>query len=56
MSYAARRLKFQVFITDIKNQAMLRMKNIIFPKRYKKWDNKINIINYNKVFKLKEKV
>ncbi len=55
MSYAARRLKFQVFITDIKNQAMLRMKNIIFPKRYKKWDNKINIIDYNKVFKLKEK-
>ena len=55
MSYAARRLKFQVFITDIRNQAMLRMKNIIFPKRYKKWDNKINIIDYNKVFKLKEK-
>ena len=32
---SARRLKFQLFITDIKNQAMLRMKNIIFPKRYK---------------------
>ena len=55
MSYAARRLKFKVFVPDIQSRALLRMKNIIFPKRYKKWDNKINIINYNNVFKLNEK-
>ncbi len=55
MSYAARKLKFNVFITDIDCKALIRMKNIIFPKRYKKWDNKINIISYEKVFNLNEK-
>ena len=52
MSFASRKLGYKVYITDINEKAMIRMKNEIFPKRYKKWDNKINLISYNNVFDL----
>lgn len=54
MAFACRKLGLQVFITDINSKALARMKKIIYPKRYRKWDNQIKMINYNEVFKLKE--
>ena len=54
MSFACRKLGLQVFITDINSKSLIRMKKVIYPKRYKKWDNKITIINYKNVFKMKE--
>lgn len=54
MSFASRKLGFKVYITDININALLRMKNEIYPRRYKKWDKNIELINFNKVFLLKE--
>ena len=53
MAYAARRLNLNVFVTDISESALDLMKNRIYPHRYKKWDKKINLINYNSIFKNK---
>ena len=55
MSYASRRLKYDVFITDISNDALIRMKKKIYPRRYGKWDEKIKIIEFKKVFNLNYK-
>ena len=44
-----------VKITDISFNALLRMKNTIYPSRYSKWDKEINLVNYKDVFKLKDK-
>jgi hypothetical protein len=55
MAHACVSLGWNVFITDINNHALERMKNEIYPKRYKKWNNKITQINYTEVFKLKFK-
>ena len=43
------------FVTDISFEALIRMKKKIFPSRYKKWSNKIQVINYSEVFKLRHK-
>ena len=43
MAFAARKLKFHVDVTDISSNSLKRMKKQIFPKRYGKWDNKINL-------------
>ncbi len=51
MAYAGRKLKYDVYITDINQSALKRMKNKIYPSRYKKWDKNIKIINYKYVFK-----
>ncbi len=51
MANASLKLKKKVFVTDKNPKAILRMKNYIFPKRYGKWDNRIEIIDFNDVFK-----
>lgn len=54
MAFAARKLNFDVEITDIKKKALLRMKKKIFPKRYGYWDKEIKLINYKNVFNKKK--
>lgn len=55
MAYACRKLNLDVCVTDIDFSALDRMKNRIYPKRYGSWDKKINLIYYDKVFKIKNK-
>ncbi len=55
LANACRTINLSVNVTDISQKALLRMKNKIYPSRYKKWDNKIEIIEYSSVFKLKKK-
>ncbi len=50
MAYASRRLKYDVHITDTNPLALKRMKSKIYPRRYKKWDKNIKILNYKDVF------
>ena len=45
-------LGYEVYITDIDLKALARMKDEIYPKRYGKWDSRINQVGYNEVFKL----
>jgi predicted dehydrogenase len=52
MSFACVSLGFKVFITDKDPAALLRMKNIIYPKRYGKWNENISQIKYENVFTL----
>ena len=54
LANASRKLGLSVNVTDISDKALLRMKNKIYPFRYLKWDNKIELINYKKIFKLKK--
>ena len=54
LANACRKLNFSVSVTDISSNALLRMKNKIYASRYLKWDNKIKLIDYSKVFKLKK--
>ena len=54
LANACRKLGLSVNVTDIAPKALLRMKNKIYPSRYSKWDNKIKLIEYSKVFKLKK--
>ena len=55
MANACLKLKFNVFVTDISTKALTRMKEEIFIKRYGKWNNSIRLIEYDRVFQLKEK-
>ena len=55
MAYACRKLKHEVYITDINSKALNLMKNKIYKKRYGSWDKNINLISYNKIFKLNKK-
>ena len=55
MAYASRKLNFNVDVTDISSNALDRMKNHIFPKRYGKWDSKINLVAFNHIFKINKK-
>ena len=52
MSYACSQLGYKIYITDKDSLALKRMKNVIYPKRYGKWNMKINQINYSDVYKL----
>lgn len=52
MTYACTKLGYKVFVTDISNEALLRMKNYLYPLRYKKWNNKIHLVNYSEIQKL----
>ena len=54
MAHASRKLSHRVYVTDINLKALYRMKNEIYPKRYKNWDKSILLINYSEVFKMKE--
>ena len=53
MTNANLKLNNIVYITDIDHNALIRMKTKIFPERYGKWNNSINIIKYNDAFKKK---
>jgi predicted dehydrogenase len=55
MAHASMKLNFKVYITDINQDALVRMKNIIYKNRYGKWDSSISQIKYNDVFKIKVK-
>lgn len=55
MAYASRQLDYDVFITDISQKSLLRMKNSIYPKRYKKWDHKIKIVDYKNIHLIDKK-
>lgn len=50
MAYASRKLKYNVSITDINPLALKRMKNIIYPTRYKNWDKSIKLLDFRRVF------
>lgn len=50
MTNAALKIKCKVHITDIKFSALERMKKFIFPSRYGRWNNSIEIIDYKEVF------
>jgi nucleoside-diphosphate-sugar epimerase len=43
---ASLKKNYEIYVTDIDNSALKRMKEKIFPSRYKKWDDKINLIDY----------
>lgn len=55
MTKASRELGFNVYVTDKSAEALERMKYNIYPKRYKKWDININLVDYKDVFKFKKK-
>ena len=55
LANASRKFNLSVSNTDISFNALLRMKNKIYPSRYSKWDNKIQLINYKNIFKAKKK-
>jgi len=48
---ASLKKNYEIYVTDIDNSALKRMKEKIFPSRYKKWDDKINLIDYKNIFK-----
>ena len=52
MSFAATKLGFKVYITDINPLALERMRSKIYPKRYGKWNKEISQIEFNKILKL----
>ncbi|MDC0343253.1 Gfo/Idh/MocA family oxidoreductase [Alphaproteobacteria bacterium] len=47
MANASRSLSFDTTVTDISEEALNRMKNEIYPKRYGKWDKQIKLFNYS---------
>ncbi len=55
MTNACLKLKFNIFVTDISLTALKRMRKKVFIKRYGKWNNKIKLVNFKEVFKLKNK-
>lgn len=55
MSNACVSLGWKVFITDKDQKALYRMKNSIYPKRYKKWNPNIIQVDYKNVYSFKQK-
>ena len=53
MSKASSDLGYNIFITDKSELALQRMKTKIYPARYKKWNKKINLVEFKNVFSLK---
>ena len=52
MAFASSKLNYNVFVTDISEKSLTRMKKKIYPLRYGVWNNKIKLIKYNDVFRL----
>ena len=52
MSHACRKNGLDVYVTDSKLSALKRMRNEIYPKRYGFWDDKIKLINIEKLDKI----
>lgn len=46
--------RYNILITDISDASLIRMKNIVYPQRYGKWNKKIKQISYQKVFNLNQ--
>lgn len=46
---ACSKLKYDVYVTDISTHALERMKNKIYPTRYKAWDKKIKLLPAHQV-------
>ena len=44
LTHACRSFGWNVDVFDIDRKALKRMKNIIYPKRYSRWDNNINLL------------
>lgn len=55
MSYACSKFGYSVYVTDKDPNALKRMKNKIFPKRYKKWKKNIKLVLTKDLISLKEK-
>ena len=51
LANASRKCNLDVSVVDISPEALKRMKNVVYPSRYKKWDHKIKICNYKEIFK-----
>ena len=56
LANASRKIGLSVSVTDISSKALSRMKNKIYPSRYSKWDDQIELIEYKNVFELKKKI
>ena len=54
MANACSKLNYDIYITDISSIALQRMKNEIYPRRYKKWNKKIKIVKFSNWQKLKK--
>ncbi len=52
LSRAFRTINYEVFICDTDKEALVRMKNEIYPSRYGDWDNKINLYLLNEIPKI----
>ena len=52
MAYACRKNGMNVYVTDNNNNALKRMKEKIYPKRYGFWDDKIKLIKIENVVSL----
>ena len=50
LANASRKCNLDVSVVDISFKALKRMKKIIYPSRYKKWDPNIKILNYKDIF------
>ena len=53
---AATFLGANVSITDINENQLLYLKKNLYPNRYGKWNKKIDIIDYDNIFKIKKKI
>ncbi len=45
ITYALKSIKYDVEVVDVDDAALLRMKSQIYPSRYKKWDESINLLS-----------
>ena len=45
ITHALKNINYEVEVVDIDKSALSRMKNEIYPSRYKTWDNSINLIS-----------
>ena len=50
MTHACLKLGLKVYITDISEESLKRMKSVVYPKRYGSWNEKISIINYKDIY------
>lgn len=49
LAHACRHLGWNVTICDIDDEALSRTKTLIYPGRYQKWDDEIELRNINNV-------
>lgn len=54
LANASRKCNLNVSVVDISSEALKRMKNVVYPSRYKKWDQNIKFLNYKDIFESNE--